>query len=186
MTSSWTNWQSTGIGRSSVRWIKNQLNDQAWGVVISDPKSSWRPVASSVCQDSIVGPILLNIIIANGWWKRVHPHQLRRWYKTWRIGYFCRGSHCHPVESHEIQQGELQSPAPEGKELRAQIYDGPNGWRTPWQRRTLELWWTTSWLWASDAGRLTASCSWIRKSISSRSSKGIHPLYSVLVRLSLN
>jgi len=46
-----------------VRWTENCPNGQAQRVVISGTRSSWRLVASSVIQGSMLGPILCDIII---------------------------------------------------------------------------------------------------------------------------
>jgi len=46
-----------------VRWIENWLNGRAQRVVISSTESSWKPVASSISQGSVLGPVLFNFFI---------------------------------------------------------------------------------------------------------------------------
>ncbi|GAB0178304.1 mitochondrial enolase superfamily member 1 [Grus japonensis] len=47
-----------GLGEQTVRWIENWLNCLTQRVVISRTKSSLKPVTSSICQWSILGPVL--------------------------------------------------------------------------------------------------------------------------------
>ncbi|GAB0182590.1 mitochondrial enolase superfamily member 1 [Grus japonensis] len=46
----------------TVRCTENELNCQADRVVISGMESSWQPVSSDISQESILRPILFNVI----------------------------------------------------------------------------------------------------------------------------
>lgn len=54
---------SCGRGEWPVRYIENWLNSWAQRVVIGVTKSSWRPVPSSILQESVVCPVLFSVFI---------------------------------------------------------------------------------------------------------------------------
>lgn len=46
-----------------MRWVENWLNSWVQTVVISVAKYGWRLETSGVCLQSILGPVLFNILI---------------------------------------------------------------------------------------------------------------------------
>ena len=51
------------VDELTVRWTENWLTSRAWMVLISSAESNWKPVASGVPQELVVGPILFNFFI---------------------------------------------------------------------------------------------------------------------------
>ena len=139
-----------------MRWIKNQLNDEACSVVISGPKPSWRPVASGLPQDSIVCPILFNIFISD--LDDGIECTLSKFADDTKLRGVANSPECHAAMQRDLNRLEkwadwnlMKFNRGNCKVLHLRRNNpmhkymvGPTVWRTAWQRRTLEFWWTTS------------------------------------------
>ncbi|PKU32280.1 rna-directed dna polymerase from mobile element jockey- hypothetical protein [Limosa lapponica baueri] len=51
-----------GLDKQVVKWIENWLSGRAQRAVISGAESSWRPGTSSVPMESVLDPVLFNIL----------------------------------------------------------------------------------------------------------------------------
>ena len=53
-----------GLEEQTVRWLENWVSGRAQRVVMSSTKSRWRPVASGVCQGSMLGAGLFGLFLS--------------------------------------------------------------------------------------------------------------------------
>jgi len=98
------------LNKWTVRWIKIWLNYQAQRTVISNTKSSWRPVTGGVRQGLILVPMLFSIFINNANGGTECTFSVCRWYKIGRSGWHTRWLCCHsegPGQPGELSQHEL-------------------------------------------------------------------------------
>jgi len=65
-----------GLKEQAVRLIENQLSGQPQRVMISEKKSSCRPVSSNVPQRSVLGAVLFNIFMNDLDDGAVYPQQV--------------------------------------------------------------------------------------------------------------